>query len=169
MCLDKRFERREQRTVSVAGSAYKRTQLALFLSLLIGCGQVDGMREDVGGRRALLSQIDGSVRLPNGAEPFRRYSRYYSPTADGNIAVLYVIHDRAYVDAVNAFCRNGTVDHFPCRPDSNASQLAAAGHRKWLDNPKDMPAPDGGGCAAITFTYFIDERRASAPQCNDSY
>lgn len=121
------------------------------------------------GNTKLLDQIERSVALPAGAGPLESYSRYFAPDGKGNIEALYVVHSRQFVDDAYAFCQSRQMKAFPCGERPGTVELAQPGHRKWLDDARDLPIPDGGGCGAIRFSYDLATAKASIPRCNGPY
>lgn len=120
-------------------------------------------------QRNLEVLIDSTVNLPDGAADKSRYSRYYAENNASQIEVLYVIHTPQFVSEVENFCRAGGSRRFPCRASTKESELAPAGEGVWLQNPDELPIPEGAGCGAITFTYNPRDGTSSAPTCNGAY
>lgn len=136
-------------------------RLSVLFCLLAACAPAENEPN-----ARLIEAIEARVKLPAGAEPLQRYSRYYAPGEGGKVEVLFTIHDQNFVKDVERFCDAET--GFPCSAEGK-SDLAPAGSRKWLGDARHLPVSHGGGCGVIRFSYDPAAGAISAMECNGEY
>lgn len=109
-----------------------------------------------------MDQIESRVSLPKGAYPLESYARYYAWKPPREVAVLFVVPLPPILESTRNFCRTGPLNVFPCGAH-HESLLVAAGQRRWIGSPSDLPTPSDGGCLAVKFDYDIRSGRSFAP------
>lgn len=117
--------------------------------------------------RQFMDEIEQQVVLPKGAGPMDAYSRYYAEERSGRIDALYVIESDLYREEAQKLCATKKEAAYPCN-GTGKSQLASKGGRMWLNDVRDLPVPNGGGCQAIEFSYEPTTRKLATPECNGS-
>jgi hypothetical protein len=88
-------------------------------------------------RHIEMERIEREVRLPAGARPLPAYDRFYAETDRGRILGVYLLAGRGH-----------------------------GGESHWLDDRKDLPFIEGGGCKEINLTVDRTNSIVTAISCN---
>lgn len=139
--------------------------LVLFVVSLssVGCTQ-DG---DV--NQVAIRTVEATVKMPIGAHPLAAYERYYARRPDGTIVGVYTNHDEDHRRQVLKVCQDLKETPFPCPINGESVRLVQAGEILWLEDPLDLPAKSGGGCALITVEYNPKMKQFGPVECNGPY
>ncbi|MGN6497048.1 MAG: hypothetical protein ACTHK5_06870 [Tsuneonella sp.] len=119
--------------------------------------------------RNVIRSIESAVELPEGASSLASYERYYAQKADGIVIGVYTNHDSEHRRGVLRACKGLRDKPYPCPTDAADIRLVEAGESVWLDDPTDLPAMSGGGCAQITLQYELASGRFLEVECNGPY
>jgi hypothetical protein len=138
-------------------------KIAFAAILLAGCGTSDERRHD-----ALMSRIEQTLQLPQGASQIEEYARYYAETDTAEITAVYLI---PFDDAIgpNDVCEEVLADfstrEAPC-PDLRPAWAMPAGQRRWVDDPRKLPMINDGGCSVIEVVFDPATSRVTRAECN---
>jgi len=117
----------------------------------------------------LMDDIEGLVKLPEGAAPLSKYARFYAEDASGEIMGVYVIPDPPL--PADAGCSELQPDMSLKPVDCDALpeaewQKVKANERQWLDQAADLPGINDGGCGIVTVLYLPSSRTIESATCN---
>jgi len=118
------------------------------------------------------------MRLPDGARPLANYGRNYALDRDGKVIGTYLIPLGLDTPGSDEVCEVELED-FQSRPCTQqemnelsegkaeyAASETPAGTSRWVEDPRDLPGVNDGGCTQITIEYEISTRRFLRVECN---
>lgn len=117
----------------------------------------------------MVRTMESTVDLPAEASPLSSYERYYAQKADGTVIGVYTNHDPEFRRFVLEECRRLDEEPFPCPLGENGVRYVEAGESVWLDDPRDLPISNGGGCAYVTIVFEPANSRFTEVECNGPY
>ncbi len=157
--------------------------IAIFFGLasLAGCVSLPSERDK------LIDTIETRVRLPQGAETLRAYSRNYAYLPDRKIIGVYVLpmEPLASSSGGDVGCEiageidaDGNTESSPCT-DTDMAELAAhdrqraetfgkAGECRWFAEYLDLPSIVDGGCSQVTIVFDPRTETFERTECNGS-
>jgi hypothetical protein len=144
-------------------------QLARFLLLSLAGISSAGCTKDNDSGQSAIQNIEETIQMPGEAHPLDSYERYYARRPDGMIVGVYTNHDKGHRRDVMKACANFKDAPFPCPVDGKGIRLVQAGESLWLDDPMNLPAMNGGGCAQVTIEYRPSTEQIARVECNGPY
>lgn len=139
------------------------SQIVVAILLLGGCSTTVEREQD-----ALMSRLEHNLRLPEGASDLREYARYYADSGNGEIAVIYLIPfglEKGPDDSCEEMLADFSTREVPC-PEFQPAWAMAAGKRRWLDDYRDLPWINDGGCAQIEVIFDKETSAVKRAECN---
>lgn len=119
----------------------QRLRSLLLPLLLVGCtSSVDEHYE------GMMNSVENTLVMPAAARPWREYARYYSAEPDGKIVGIFIIPDD--------------------RGGENVFYNLSAGKRRWVEDYRNLPSINDGGCEVLTVTFDPKSRKREGPFCN---
>lgn len=114
----------------------------LFLPLLLGgcSSQVDERR------KGMMNNVENMLVMPAEAHPWHEYARYYSVEPDGKIVGVFIVPDD--------------------RDRQNEFYNLPAGQRRWVEDYRNLPSINDGGCGILTVTLDPKSKKREGPVCN---
>ncbi|BBF68971.1 hypothetical protein [Sphingomonas bisphenolicum] len=93
-----------------------------------------------------MNNIERMLVMPAEARPWHEYARYYSAEPDGKIVGIFIIPDE--------------------RDRQNEFYNLPAGQRRWVDDYRNLPSINDGGCGVLTVTLYPKSQKREGPFCN---
>jgi len=119
-----------------------------------------------------MDEIEGRVRLPEGAYAMADYARFYAKEPSGKIIGVYLIPapPMGPEDGCSELQADLTLKPLDCSslPKSPHASVKA-NERKWLERDQDLPGMNDGGCAMVTVVYQPLRKAVEAAHCNGSF
>lgn len=113
-----------------------------------------------------VNSIESKVKLPKAAAKLSTYARYYAYEPSGAISVVYTFPMEMDADTITADCALLYPGDTKCVEIYSKINLAKAGDRVWVEDYRNLPIVDGGGCSFIKFHYDPETDIISDPICN---
>ena len=117
---------------------------------------------------ALMSRLEHNLQLPEGASDLREYARYYANAGNGQIVAIYLIpfdHEIAPDEACEEVSADFSTREVPC-PDLQPASAMPAGQRRWLNDRRDLPWINDGGCAQVEVIFDKETSAVKRAECN---
>ncbi len=118
-------------------------------ALLLVANASEGGRE-----RALMDEIESSVRLPTGAHPIADYGRYYAFDGMDKVRAVYLVPLVLPRSLRARGSRQDWVNDLP------------ADKRRWEGRADRLPHVFDGGCMMVTIEYDIATKRFLRVDCD---
>ena len=115
-----------------------------------------------------MDKIETQVTLPKGAHPLSNYARFYASGDDGEVIATYLVPLRNELgtgETCEELTGNFEGRPVPC-PTMQSSPTLSAGERRWLNNARDLPDIDEGGCAQVTVIFKKSKSAVTSAKCN---
>ena len=130
-------------------------------------------------QEALMDEIERTIVLPKGANPFQAYGRNYAFADDHKIIATYVLPSPPLDLSKPGSCTSAAPPNFEGRPCTkeevdellarDARAFAAqtkAGTRRWYSDRSKLPLISDGGCMMVTVEYDFANHRFLTVACN---
>ena len=131
--------------------------------LLINCSSPGERKQN-----ALMDKIEEQVQLPEGARPLGDYARYYTYGKNGDVHGVYLIpfnDEPRPGESCEKLIANFTSRDVPCPPMQSPDALAV-GKRQWLEDRRDLPFVNDGGCMEVDVVFDPSKARVKSVDCN---
>ena len=126
-----------------------------------------------------MDEIERTIVLPKGANPFNSYGRNYAFAAPDKVVATYLSPLPAMDLSKPGSCQMLMLPKFTPRSCTkaeigkqmaqNARTLAKqtpAGKRRWFSNASLLPGISDGGCMQVSVEYDIEAHRVVKVVCN---
>lgn len=139
----------------------------LFVAFLAiqGCSHMPNSKAE-----ELFDEIEGQVQMPEKARSLADYARYYAPDQGGKVRGVYLLPFPELPAGSDQGCAEMT-DNFelkdvPCPPTPAQPEALKAGQRRWVNNQRDLPLINDGGCGVIEVLFDLKTRKVQEVTCN---
>jgi hypothetical protein len=111
-----------------------------------------------------MDAIEARVIMPDEAPALGGYARYYAPTDQGGVRVVFM--EPIQPDPPGLQCEDIENGIVPCPTYQSSYPALKAGQRAWLADDDNLPGISDGGCSVIEFEVPRDFKGRIKVQCN---
>ena len=124
----------------------------------------------------LMTLIEATVHLPEGAKAIDQYSRNYAYRDDGKVVAIYATPLQSMDDDIGCDVMRANFESRPCNEEEvttmqkkhadAVAMFGKANESRWFDNFLELPIIDDGGCGQVVIVFDPSSNKIESARCN---